>query len=112
MRLNRRALLLGSAGVMLTPEAKAQTWSRFQAVVSNPVVSNAQWQDLPIGGGGLGAKVDINPSDGTRLFSGDTQQVYIWEPVNQVNKRLITQSSFPANQFGFYPATGPNQIGR
>jgi hypothetical protein len=74
--------------------------------VTPPVT--AQWQDLPIGGGGFGAYLDVNQSDGTRLFLPDTYGCYKWSGTTNIN--IVNNASFTAKHSGFFPKTGTKQV--
>lgn len=64
---------------------------------------------IPLGSGGFARGLDIN-TDGTRLARTDTAYCYIWNAASSVWVNLVTQSTMPAANFGFFPTTGTSQV--
>lgn len=63
-----------------------------------------------VGGGGWLVGGDVNATDGQRLARTDTYGAYLWNSGTSSWSQLVTQSSMPAADFGFYPTTGTIQV--
>jgi hypothetical protein len=67
------------------------------------------FRSVQIGGGGWIVGIDINPTDGTKLARTDTYGAYKWNGTSW--DQLVTESTMPAANFGFYPPnTSANQV--
>lgn len=78
-------------------------------------ISSGVWQPLLVGGGGLISGHDVNQNDGTILLRTDTYGGYLWNPALSVGgsngafQQVTTQTTIPADHFGYLPQSGPAQ---
>lgn len=61
-----------------------------------------------VGGGGWLVGADI--TSGQYIVRTDTYGAYIFNQGNQTWSQIVTQSSMPAANFGFFPTTGTSQV--
>lgn len=98
----KRVLLIVIAAALLLSPATA-----FWHGIASAIVLGFQQQLL--GAGGWVRGVDIN-ADGTRLARTDTNVCYIWNTSSSKWIPLVSQSTMPAANFGYFPQTGTSQV--
>lgn len=93
------------SGIVLTVTDHVGATASLQPfnVAVNPTASAGP---VALGGGGWLVGGDVNATDGQRLARTDTYGAYIWNSGSSKWFQLVTQSSMPAANFGYYSASG------